>query len=230
MITNISFCFKEPVIISHPTREPSKLINLKNAFSQRQASKYFSDVFNRSGIYLYIFQCFNVLKHHYRIVQITLEHNYDKDCPVSKVIRIYVPYWISCARLPPLSLCVMDISGKERTRFPRMSQTAKRTEKTLWKITPDEMVDGYTIASVLGFQGLGMSAAIITQGQESFGPVKELTPLGDMVISFLFFLFKRNCGKIFQQIGFFFLYHQVQQESLLPSMSIGDGHVAKKPR
>jgi vacuolar protein sorting-associated protein 13A/C len=138
-------------------------------------------------------------KYHHRIVQITLEHNYDKDCPISKVIRVYVPYWISCARLPPLSLCIIDISGKDRTRFPRMSQSAKRTERTLWKITPDEMVDGHTIASVLGFKGLGMSASIVTQGQELFGPVKELAPLGDMVISSLFFL-QRNNGKIFQQI------------------------------
>ncbi|KAJ4777649.1 Pleckstrin (PH) domain-containing protein isoform 2 [Rhynchospora pubera] len=139
----------EPVIISHPTRAPSKLINLRNAFSQR-------------------------------VVQITLEHNYDKDCPVSKVIRIYVPYWISCARLPPLGLCIMDISGKERTRFLRMSQSANKSEKIISKVTPDEMVDGYTIASVLGFKGLALSASIVSQGKEVFGPVKDLTPLGDM--------------------------------------------------
>lgn len=147
--------------------------------------------------------CFNLFfKHHPRTVQITLEHNYDKDCSVAKVIRIYVPYWISCAGLPPLSLCVMDISGKEKTRFPQMSQSAKKTEKNNWKVTPDEMVDGYTIASVLGFKGLGMSASIVTQGQETFGPVKELMPLGDMVI--LFSLFLGKPWKIFQQIGCFY--------------------------
>lgn len=96
----------------------------------------------------------------------------------------------------------MDISGKEKTRFPRMSQSAKNTEKNNWKVTPDEMVDGYTIASVLGFKGLGMSASIVTQGQETFGPVKELMPLSDMVI--LFSLSLRKPWKICQQIGCFY--------------------------
>lgn len=95
----------------------------------------------------------------------------------------------------------MDISGKEKTRFPRMSPSAKKTEKNNWKVTPDEMVDGYTIASVLGFKGLGMSASIVTQGQETFGPVKELMPLGDMV--FLFSLFLRKSWKSASKLGVF---------------------------
>lgn len=140
----------EPVPISHPSRMPSKMINLRSSLSGR-------------------------------IVPIILEQNYDQDRLTARVLRIYVPYWISIARSPPLVFAVVDISGRREKRHisvPFHSNT--RTEKILWQISEEEMVGGYTIASALNFKLLGFSASISKTGNERFGPVKDLSPLGDM--------------------------------------------------
>nr|XP_009413254.1 PREDICTED: uncharacterized protein LOC103994598 isoform X1 [Musa acuminata subsp. malaccensis] len=140
----------EPVPISHPSKLPSKVINLKNSLSER-------------------------------IVQVILEQNYGKECLVARVIRIYAPYWISSARCPPLNLRFMALPGtRDGTHFLVSFRSYVKTEKLLWEITEEEMVGGYTIASFLNFKLLGLSASISGPGKECFGPVKDLSPLGDM--------------------------------------------------
>lgn len=124
-----------------------------------------------------------------RIVQVILEQNYGKECLVARVIRIYAPYWISSARCPPLNLRFMALPGtRDGTHFLVSFRSYVKTEKLLWEITEEEMVGGYTIASFLNFKLLGLSASISGPGKECFGPVKDLSPLGDMVISLILFL------------------------------------------
>ncbi|XP_073111690.1 uncharacterized protein [Elaeis guineensis] len=140
----------EPVPISHPSRMPSKMINLRSSLSER-------------------------------IVQIILEQNYDKDRLIARIVRIYVPYWISIARCPPLLYTVVDLSGRREKRHISVPFHSNiRTEKILWQIREEEMVGGYTIASAMNFKLLGFSASISKPGKECFGPVKDLSPLGDM--------------------------------------------------
>ncbi|KAL6642664.1 hypothetical protein ACP70R_020845 [Stipagrostis hirtigluma subsp. patula] len=115
-----------------------------------------------------------------RIVQILLEQSSDNDYLMARVIRIYVPYWISFARLPPLTLRLIDISGKKDKRRFLARSSLERSEKLLYDIKHDELVDGYTIASGLNFKGLGLSSSVSRHGGGQFGPVKELSPLGDM--------------------------------------------------
>jgi vacuolar protein sorting-associated protein 13A/C len=106
---------------------------------------------------------------------------------MARVIRIYVPYWISFARLPPLTLRLIDISGKKEKKRLLARSHLERSEKHLYDIKHDELVEGYTIASGLNFKGLGLLSSVGGQGQ--FGAVKELTPLGDMVSLVFFYLY-----------------------------------------
>ncbi|XP_062205491.1 uncharacterized protein LOC133907454 isoform X2 [Phragmites australis] len=114
-----------------------------------------------------------------RIVQILLEQSSDNDYLMARVIRIYVPYWISFARLPPLTLRLIDVSGRKDKRRFLARPHLERSEKLLYDIKHDELVDGYTIASGLSFKGLGLSSSVGRHGGR-FGSVKELSPLGDM--------------------------------------------------
>jgi vacuolar protein sorting-associated protein 13A/C len=64
----------------------------------------------------------------------------------------------------------------------------RRDQEILGEITEEEIYEGHTIASALNFNLLGLSASITRSDQEQhFGPVKDLSPLGDMVIN-LFYL------------------------------------------
>ncbi|XP_042394059.1 uncharacterized protein LOC121984930 isoform X2 [Zingiber officinale] len=140
----------EPVLLSHQSKMPSKLINLRSSFSER-------------------------------IVQVILEQNYEKESLIARVIKVYTPYWISVARCPPLTLRVMALPGKrEGAHFPVSFHSHKKTKRTLWHITDEELFGGYTIASFLNFKLLGLSASISGPGEECFGPDTELSPLGDM--------------------------------------------------
>ncbi|KAL5230936.1 hypothetical protein ABZP36_029712 [Zizania latifolia] len=115
-----------------------------------------------------------------RVVQIILEQSSDKDYLMARVIRIYVPYWIYFARLPPINLQFIDISGrKDRKRFLARA-CSERSEKILYDIKHEELVEGYTIASGLNFKGLGLSASACGHGSGRSGSLKELSPLGDM--------------------------------------------------
>lgn len=93
---------------------------------------------------------------------------------MARTIRIYVPYWISSARCPPLIYHFVDMSRRRDRRH-------RGSEKIFCQITQEEMVGGYTIASALNIKVLGLSASLGRSGRESFGPVKDLSPLGDMV-------------------------------------------------
>lgn len=115
-----------------------------------------------------------------RTVQIMLEQSSDKDYLMAMVIRIYVPYWISFARLPPLTLQFIDISGRKDKRHFLARPRFERSEKLLYDIKHEELVEGYTIASGLNFKGLGLSACVCRHGGGRFGSLKELSPLGDM--------------------------------------------------
>lgn len=110
-----------------------------------------------------------------------LEQSSDKDYLMAMVIRIYVPYWISFARLPPLTLQFIDISGRKDKRHFLARPRFERSEKLLYDIKHEELVEGYTIASGLNFKGLGLSACVCRHGGGRFGSLKELSPLGDMV-------------------------------------------------
>lgn len=109
-----------------------------------------------------------------------LEQSSDKDYLMARVIRIYVPYWISFARLPPLTLQFIDITGRRDKRRYLARPRAEKSDKLLYGIGHEELVDGYTIASGLNFKGLGLSACVSRNGQQ-LGALKELSPLADMV-------------------------------------------------
>lgn len=80
------------------------------------------------------------------------------------------------------------MAGKKRT--PKISarfQSNKKNGSVLEEITEEEIYEGYTIASALNFNILALSVAVAQMGNEHFGPVKDLNPLGDMVMSKLIF-------------------------------------------
>lgn len=120
-----------------------------------------------------------------RVIQIILEQNYDKERPLlAKTIRVYAPYWLGAARCPPLTFRILDMSGKGRMpKVASQSQSNKKNGLILEEITEEEIYDGYTIASALNFNMLALSVAIAQSGNEHFGPVQDLSPLGDMVMS-----------------------------------------------
>lgn len=119
-----------------------------------------------------------------RIVQLILEQNYDKEHPLlAKTIKVYAPYWFSIARCPPLTLKLVDLVGKKHSQKIALPfQSKKINEEIIGEITEEEIYEGYTVASSLIFNLLGLSVSITQSGQEQhFGPVKDLSALGDMV-------------------------------------------------
>ncbi|KAG4987653.1 hypothetical protein JHK85_030636 [Glycine max] len=144
----------EAVLISHPHENPSKTISLRSSISGR-------------------------------VIQIILEQNYNKEHTLlAKTIRVYAPYWLEVARCPPLTFRLLDMSGKRH--MPKVAaqfQTNKKNGLILEEITEEEIYGGYTIASAFNFNILALSVAIAQSGNEHFGPVTDLAPLGDMVIS-----------------------------------------------
>ncbi|CAL0314337.1 unnamed protein product [Lupinus luteus] len=141
----------EAVLISHPQGVPSKTIGLRSSISGR-------------------------------VIQIILEQNNDKERPLlAKTIRVYAPCWLGAARCPPLTFRILDMSGKRRIpKVASQSLSDKKNGLILEEITEEEIYDGYTIASALNFNMLALSVAIAQSGNEYFGPVKDLSPLGDM--------------------------------------------------
>jgi len=120
-----------------------------------------------------------------RVIQIILEQNYNKEHTLlAKTIRVYAPYWLEVARCPPLTFRLLDMSGKRH--MPKVAaqfQTNKKNGLILEEITEEEIYGGYTIASAFNFNILALSVAIAQSGNEHFGPVTDLAPLGDMVMS-----------------------------------------------
>ncbi|XP_057978559.1 uncharacterized protein LOC131164992 isoform X2 [Malania oleifera] len=114
-----------------------------------------------------------------RIVQIMLEQNYDKEQPLlAKIIRAYAPCWFSIARCPSLTYRLLDMTSRKNTHIPFLSK--KNNELILEEVTEEEIYHGYTISSALNFKLMGLSVSINQSGKGQFGPVKDLSPLGDM--------------------------------------------------
>lgn len=135
---------------------------------------------------LYIFSgLFRLILLNYasRIAQVILEQNYDEQQKVlSKMIRVYAPFWFSIARCPSLTLRLLDLSGKKQTRKVGLPfRSKKNDEVVLEEITEEEIYEGHTIASTLNFKLLGMSVSISQFGNQQHGPAKDLSALGDMV-------------------------------------------------
>ncbi|KAK8691038.1 hypothetical protein V6N13_074559 [Hibiscus sabdariffa] len=142
----------EAVLISHPRETPSKTISLRSSISGR-------------------------------IVQLIIEQDYDdkEQTMMSKTIKVYAPYWFSVSKCPPLTYRLVDVGEKKRTRKIRFPfQSKKKGEGIVEEITDEEMYAGHTIASALNFNLLGLSVAVTDSSNGQFGPVKDLSPLGDM--------------------------------------------------
>ncbi|XP_042953951.1 uncharacterized protein LOC122290372 isoform X2 [Carya illinoinensis] len=117
-----------------------------------------------------------------RIVQIILEQNDNKEQSLlAKIIRVYAPYWFEVTRCPPLTFRLVDLPGKKHTWKIALPIQSKDKKEVLYEeITEDELFGGHTIASAMNFNTLGLSVSIAQSGDERFGPVKDLSPLGDM--------------------------------------------------
>lgn len=117
-----------------------------------------------------------------RIVQLILEQNYDMEHQLlAKAIRVYAPYWFEIARCPPLIFRLLDI-GKKHTRKIAFPYQSKENSRVICEeIKEEEIYEGHTIASALNFNLLGLSVSISQAGNNRFGPIKDLSPLGDMV-------------------------------------------------
>ena len=98
---------------------------------------------------------------------------------------VYAPYWFSITRCPPLRFRLVDLVEEKNPRtIALLFRSKRRDEEILGEITEEEIHEGHTIASALNFNFLGLSASITRSDQEQhFGPVKDLSPLGDMVIN-----------------------------------------------
>lgn len=100
----------------------------------------------------------------------------------AKITKVYAPFWLSVARCPPMTFRIIDLSArktKKKITLPLLSK--KNNDLLLEEISEEEIYEGNTIASALNFKLLGLSASINLSSEESFGPVKDLSPLGDMV-------------------------------------------------
>ncbi|XP_062073801.1 uncharacterized protein LOC133778015 isoform X2 [Humulus lupulus] len=117
-----------------------------------------------------------------RVVQIILEQNFDNEQLLhAKIVRVYAPYWLDIARCPSLTCRLIDVTGKRHTwKFSVPFHSKKNNEVVLEEITDEEMHEGHTITSTLNFKLLGIAVSIAQSGKEQFGPIKDLSPLGDM--------------------------------------------------
>ena len=98
-----------------------------------------------------------------------------------KVVRIYAPYWCAVARCPPLTFRLVDLADRKAEKITSPLKSRNSNSETSGKITEDEFQEGCTIASSLSFKSVGLQASIANDGEDSFGPVKDLSPLCDMV-------------------------------------------------
>ncbi|OVA12725.1 Pleckstrin homology domain [Macleaya cordata] len=140
----------DAVLVSHPSGVPSKALGLRSSFSGR-------------------------------IVQVILEQNHDKEQQVvAKIVRIYAPFWIASARCPPLTYRLVATAGRKKRNFPFPLHSKQSDETIVEEISEEEIFDGYTIDSTLNFKLLGLSVSIGQSDKKQFGPVRELSSLGDM--------------------------------------------------
>lgn len=140
-----------------------------------------------------------------RVAQITLEQTYDDQQKVlTKMIRIYAPFWFSIARCPSLTLRLLDLPGNKKTKKFGLPFRNKKNDEVVREITEEDIYEGHTIASTLNFKLMGMSVSISQFGNQQHGPAKDLSALGDMVSCMLFYLFDRLVSS---KIELCFPYH-----------------------
>ncbi|OIT20385.1 hypothetical protein A4A49_38349 [Nicotiana attenuata] len=141
----------EAILISHPKKAPSKTVNLRSSISGR-------------------------------IVQVIAEHVHTHERPLqAKITKVYAPFWLSVGRCPPITFRLIDLSGRttKKIAFPLLSK--RNNELVLEEISEEEIYERNTIASVLNFKLLGLSASIKLSSKESFGPVKDLSPMAHWI-------------------------------------------------
>lgn len=160
----------EAILISHPKMAPAKTINLRSSISGR-------------------------------IVQVIAEHTHTHERPLqAKITKVYAPFWLSVARCPPITFRLIDLSGRKTKKKIALPLLSKRNNDLfLEEISEEEIYEGNTIASFINFKLLGLSASINLSGEKSFGPVKDLSPLGDMDGSLDFWAYNTdgNCMRLF---------------------------------
>ncbi|CAH8391411.1 unnamed protein product [Eruca vesicaria subsp. sativa] len=141
----------EAVLVSHPNAVPAKTINLRSSATGR-------------------------------VAQIILEQNYDDQQKVlTKMIKIYAPFWFSIARCPSLTLRLLDLPGNKKTKKFGLSFRNKKNDDVVpEEITEEDIYEGHTIASTLNFKLLSLSVSISQRGSQQYGPAKDLSALGDM--------------------------------------------------
>ncbi|KAL8141812.1 hypothetical protein V2J09_014844 [Rumex salicifolius] len=140
----------EAVVISTPHGAPVKALSLKSSVSRRT-------------------------------VKVILEQNHDKERPLMpKAVRVYAPFWFSIARCPTLKFKIISMDGKKQSRKILPFKSRQNDEEILEEITGEELYEGHTMASTLNFKLLGLSVSISNSGEDIFGPVQDLSPLGDM--------------------------------------------------
>lgn len=141
---------REAVLVSHPNGVPAKTIDLRSSATGR-------------------------------VAQITLEQTYDDQQKVlTKMIRIYAPFWFSIARCPSLTLRLLDLPGNKKTKKFGLPFRNKKNDEVVREITEEDIYEGHTIASTLNFKLMGMSVSISQFGNQQHGPAKDLSALGDM--------------------------------------------------
>ena len=102
----------EAVLISHPSRAPSKTMRLRSSISRR-------------------------------IVQIIIEQNHEKEQSLlEEIIRVYTPYLFAIARCPPLTLRLLDITGRRQSmeEFSPISLKKKNNEAIFEETIEEEKV------------------------------------------------------------------------------------------
>ncbi|GMH29787.1 hypothetical protein Nepgr_031630 [Nepenthes gracilis] len=134
-----------------------------------------------------------------RIVQVIVEENNDKQGPfMFKAVRIYSPYWFAISRCPALTCRLVIRTEKGHAQKVALLFKSRKNDREIFEeITEEEFHEGYTIASALNFKLLGLSVSIGTSG--TFGPIKDLSPLGDMDGSLDLYAYDAagNCMRLF---------------------------------
>eukprot|EP01018_Ginkgo_biloba_P007916 Gb_35998 [translate_table: standard] len=122
-----------------------------------------------------------------RKVRVILEHNQDGKEIIAKFLRIYTPYWLECARCPPLQYRLSSIKqmGRSISKERREGHcspvliTNSGNEKVLEQINEGELQTGYTIMSKFDPKSMGLSVALSGSDKGCFGPATTLSPLSD---------------------------------------------------
>ncbi|VFQ66400.1 unnamed protein product [Cuscuta campestris] len=140
----------EAVLISHPSKVPSKMISLRSSITGR------------------IVQI------------ILEQGHVDERPLQAKSIKVSSPYWLAIRRCPPLTLRFLDLEVKKSRKVSFPFHSKSNSNGILEEITDEEIYDGYTIASALNFKKLGIMASIGHSGKEHFGCVSSLSPLSEM--------------------------------------------------